>query len=345
MIQLSDKRKAELLAGPYTRLLAEHEGAMADLYKDLAGMHPSSRAFWEQMSREECLHQNMVSKMEEKFQNGEWKFKRPDFITSAIMDSLNFIALQRKNMETQGISMREALKMAVNMEEGMVESNYFAVLDGDNAEMMDMLQTQTAFTRAHVLRLKKEARRLKWKITGGKRVRLVRTATTMSRENIQASIKTSQSNMLGLLISMEEAISKLYVTYGDKFKDAAKFWGILAAEEMQHAAMLRQLYKILDKGKLFYSIDHFDRASIEKMIECVITAEYNANHRLVTHKMALSIAIQTERCMTESGFYRTVTSDAPEYKIIAEQLIIRTDEHIARIEEELKNCTDKNTWV
>jgi|GEM_PF-762868 len=332
---LSEKQRAQLIAGPYTRLLAEHEEAMAALYSTFADAITEAKPFWQIMSTEEMGHKALILKIDEKLRSGEWKFRRPVFITSSIIDSLEWISARRKDIEKEGISMREALKMALKLETGMIESSFFDVLKGDNAEMIEAVQTQTAYTRAHVQRLQKEAKRLKWKIFGKRRLFPKVEAKSLTREELKNNIKASQANMLGMLISMEEAASRLYNTYGQRFDDKDNFWAKFGAEELQHATMLRTMYKLLEDGKLFHNVEHFNRKALEDMVEFILNAEFDARHDQVSHHEAVSTALKIELSMLERGFYSVVTSDAEEFQIIASRLVKLTKAHTARLEAEM----------
>ena len=52
----------------------------------------------------------------------------------------------------------------------MMERRFFDVVDGDTPEMKKVVAALAAYTRDHVKRLRREATRLKWKITGGRRM-------------------------------------------------------------------------------------------------------------------------------------------------------------------------------
>lgn len=331
---ISDKRRAQLVAGPYTRLLAEHEGAMAALYDTLANSITSAESFWRTMSREEMIHQNLVLKIDENLQKGEWKFKRPMFVTSGIVDSLEWIANHKSEVETKGISMREALKLALNLETGMIEANFFDVLDSDDAVMIEVVETQTAYTKAHIRRLQKEAKRLKWRIFGSRKLFPKGEAKTLTRGELKTNIKAAQANMLGMLIAMEEAASRLYIAFSERVPGYS-IWGVMAAEELQHATMLKTLYKLLEDGKVFYNVEHFNRKTLEEITAFIQNAEFDARHEKLSRHQAVCIALKIEKSMTEHGFYSTVTSDAPEFQIIAARLVQLTKEHVVKLDEEM----------
>jgi rubrerythrin len=333
----SNKRREQLVAGPYTRLLAEHERVIAHLYETFANTITGGATFWHAIALEELEHEQMILEIDEQLQKGQWAFRRPAFITTAIAESIEWVASQKKNVESRGISMREALKMALQLESGMMEAKFFHVLDQDAPEMMSVIEALGAYTKAHVKRLQLETKRLKWRILG-KHVfhsRAAKSFKTQSRKELQSSVKTAQADMLGLLVSLEESASDLYSAYSRRIPESKKFWAKLAAEETEHAAMLRKLYGFLDRGQLFRNVKHFDRKSIEADIDFILKAEFDVHHGSLCRHKACNCALKIEEDMTEKGFYSTVESDAPEFQIIARRLVELTCEHILRLKEEV----------
>jgi len=322
------------MAGPYMRLLAEHEGAAADLYDCLAETLPRAGKFWKTLAGEEMEHRRMVMGIEDKLMDGEWLFKRPAFLTIAIVESLDWIALQKKTAQAKGISMRSALKLALELEDSMIESGFFRVLDNDSPRMMDVLETMETYSKAHMHRLQREARRFKWRLFGGRKVRMKSAGKSSAATDIRESLKSQQSKMLGLLISLEEAASRLYTAYSERLLASKQFWARLAAEEMQHAAMLRGMYKLLDNGHIFTNLDRFRDDVIQADIHFILNAEFDARHGQLSFRKAVNTALAMERTMTDSRFYSTVECGAPEFRIIAERLIVLTEQHIKRIDDE-----------
>ena len=339
---LSERRRAELLAGPYTRLLAEHEGAVEDFYNALANSLKPAETFWRTLAKEEASHKRCIKEIDEKFKNGEWRFKRPLFVTSGIIDSLEWMASRKQYIELQGVSMKEALKWALEVEQNMIESNLFDVVDCDDPKMMDAINTQAAYTKAHIQRLKREARRLKWRIFGRRKVLPTGGPRNLSHDELRNNIKSSQANMLGLLIDMEESASRLYNAYGERIKDSEVFWSRLAAEEMQHASMLRKLYKFLDEDKIFYNVELFSRKALEEFIIFIQNAELDARHGKLSCYKAVCTALKIEISMIESGFYGTVKSDSKEFQIIAKRLVELTREHSSKLQKEMLRVNDMN---
>ena len=339
-MNLSEKRRAQLLAGPYTRLLASHEDAVADLYATLAVTLRNANAFWSSMAKEELDHKKLILTIDNKLQRAEYVFKRPVFVTTTIDSSLQWLAARQEAIKRDGISMREALKLALSVESTMIEAGFFQVLDADTPGMMDILKSLEAYTKAHIRQLELEARRFKWRLTGWRRSHPKAVTDRAVGKSVQASVKAAQADMLGLLVSLEESTACLYSAYSRRLKASERFWTELAAEEMQHAALMRSLYRILDSGSVFYNVGRFNREAIQTDVHAVLNAEYAARHEKLSPMDAINTALRIERFITETGFFSTVRSDSREYQIIAERLAHCTKEHVKRLEQEAGYAID-----
>jgi len=333
------------MAGPYTRLLAQHEEATATLYSTFGALLPEGSTFWAGLSKEEWDHAALIMTIDDKLKSGEYTFRRPEFVTTTIEKSLTWIDDQKQCAETRGITMREAFKLALDLENSMIETGFFHVVDTDTPQIMDTLKSLEAYTKAHAQRLQLEAKRFKWRLMGARRSVPRAPVASPASQNVQASVKASQANMLGLLVSLEEAASSLYSAYSRRLKTSEKFWAKMAADEMQHASVIRSLYKILDKGSVFYNVGRFNQKAIQEDVTFAVNAEFEARHGKLSIHDAINTALQIERSITETGFFAIVTSDSREYQIIAKRLTECTQVHIKQIEQEAGRAIDLGETV
>lgn len=336
---LSSKRRSDLVSGPYTRLLAEHEEALAELYKCFALAIPEARDFWEQMSKEELSHEKLLKGLARKFSSQKWSFARPKFTTSAIIESCDRLVQMKLFVAKKGISMRDAMKYALEIERSLMESEYFQIIDADNAVIMNVLQSLRAYTYAHIRNLEKEAKRLKWRL-GGKKISEDFKKIVLANTNLKSNIKAQQAPIIGGLVAMEEAAASLYKTFALRLKETSGFWEKIAAEEMQHAAMLRKLYDVLDRGKVFYNLSKFKMEDMLKDTDKILHMEYDARFGELSLYSAINQALKVERMLTECKFYKTVKSDAPEFRFLAERMVEQSKEHLRRMEEEAGRAID-----
>lgn len=338
-MSLSKKRRAELVVGPYTRLLARFEGALAELYTLFAETFPAARKFWEKIAKDEVTHKDVVLELDAAIRKGEMDFKRPRLTTYAIVDALEWVSHIKQRVRRNGISMREALGISLELESSMIDSGFLSILDADSPETREALDKLAKWTGTHVKDVRREARRFKWKITGRCVATPPEKKNAVDHTTLAAVIET-QTEILELLISYEEAASLLYNTYAERLRMSQDFWAGMAAEEMQHATLLRRLINLLEQGKVFRNVGRFNRAEIQKEIDLILDAETEARSRKLSLHDAVNTALEIENRMCESGFYRTVESDAPEFKYIAQRLVEYTREHAARLEKEVARTID-----
>ncbi len=339
-MQLSHKRRAELLAGPYTRLLADHEESLVELYRVFAELIPSAKKFWGRMASEKESHRTMIQNIWEQFQNGKWRFHRPAFATAAIVDSCHHVRSKTDLVRRTGVTMREALRYALEIERGKIESEFLQIVALDTSETMEIMESMRGFTRAHVRHLENEAKRLKWLLGGAKKEKAGLKERHLTHNVIQDHVKVTQATMIGQLVSLEEAVSSLYSTFSQRLVDCSAYWAKIAAEEMQHAAMVRALFKVLDKGHVFFNVARFNSKELLSQIEWILDLEYEARHKFLSRYIAINTALRIEQSLAERAFYTTVKSDAPEFKFVAERMRAHSAEHLKHLEEECARTID-----
>ena len=338
---ISSKRKTDLLAGPYTRLLAELEESLADLYRLYAEIIPSAADFWRRMVVEKESHITLVQNIGEQFQNGEWHFHRPTFTTGAVADSCHHVHAMAERARRNGVSMRDALRYALEVERGKIESDFHQIVAADTSETIEIIESMRGFTHTHVRHLENESKRLKWRIVGTKKERKgIKTETRLSRRDIQDTVKVAQAAMIGQLVSLEEAVSYLYNTFSQRLEEASAYWARIAAEEVQHAAMIRCLYKVLDEGHVFFNVARFKSRALITQIEWILDLEHDARYEVLSRHTAINTALKVEQSLAERQFFKTVKSDAPEFKFVAERMTAHSAEHLKRLEEECARTID-----
>jgi rubrerythrin len=339
---LSQLRKAQMLSGSFTQLMAKNEAVVADIYSAFAELLPRSRDFWLALSREEIGHQHIIELLEEKIQNGELTFKRPGAAHARMVDALRSNCRQKARVEKQGISMREALRIAILIETSMLESEFFEVVVGDSDEASTALKDLESHTRTHRERIETESKKLKWRILGWQRSAPAPQEPDHEEPQfddsagIKAQVTIAQAEVLDRAVTLEEASSKLYATYGQRAPAMKVFWDKIAAEEMQHAHLLRTLEGMLEKGTVFYNVGRFHLKDLEDDIGFILNAETKARSEELSVLDTIMTASLVEKMIVECSFYQTIDSDAPEYKIIAQRLIEHTKEHIQRLDQEIQ---------
>ena len=344
LMALSKLRRVQLFSGPYVRLIGKHEAAIAGIYYTFAELLPAARDFWLGLARDEETHLELSKSISEGQKQGRLAFKKPAFSVSHLMDAIGWAAQSASYYARNGITMLEALDVASRIEKSMIELKFFDTLDEVDPETESVFDQLRQATLGHLACVEREAAKGKWKIAGRTRAKPLPQGVAVKSPLDSAgdpllSIKTAQGAVLGGIIAMEEGASVLYNTYGSLLPEHAEFWEKIGAEEMEHASMLRSLEELVEQGNLFRNIGRLSMKDIEKDMDFILNAETSAKTSPPTPIDAVTVALRVESMMAESAFYRTVESDAPQYRYIAERMIGVIKEHIARLHEEFRRCS------
>ncbi len=143
-----------VLAEAYMQKLFEHELAIAGLYENFARQFHSSGRFWHRLSAEEISHSKQLEQLVDRMNRNELEFSRPEFNIREIEESLEFIDLHLRSFLSGHGNAKEALSVAVTIEEGIIERNFFAVIDGDPQEVQRQFKALSHASQIHFQRLK-----------------------------------------------------------------------------------------------------------------------------------------------------------------------------------------------
>lgn len=333
---ISKLRRSELVGGPYISLIAKHEAMCKCLYQTFAIAYPSMSTFWNHLAAEEEQHFRLIEALDADIRNSEVMFKRPAFTQAHIRDSIAWICARKERVQAGGVTINEALAMCIQIEQGMVEHRFFDVMDADHEKVRHTLMQLEKASIIHLKRARQEAKRLKWKFFGGKtnkpipEERIIDTPLETQTDS-KVAVKVAQAAILAALINLEEAAASLYNTYAELLPEHAKMWSSLSAEEMTHATMLHQLEDMLEKGNVFRNMGQFGVSGLRRVMDEILNAEAKAQRDGITYTEAMIVALRTESHMAECEFYKTVESDVPEFKYIADRLVALTEQHIQRL--------------
>ncbi len=136
-------------------LLAKHERALSQLYKEYAKKFLDGKDFWSKLSAEEIGHANWILKLHSKIKEGSVYFKEDRFNKEAIKTSLRYLNNQLSKAQMQEMSLMKALSTARDLENGLIEKKFFEVFEGDSAELRQILLNLAAATKEHLSRIQK----------------------------------------------------------------------------------------------------------------------------------------------------------------------------------------------
>jgi len=143
------------------KLLAEHEKVIGQLYKEYARKFPEQKNFWSKIAREEIEHASWIFKLRSKIEEGSLYFKEGRFKMEAIKTSLGYLKSQITEAQNNKISAKNALSVARDIENGLIEKKFFEVFEPDCREIKQVFLDLATATRDHSNRIEKI-----WKETG-----------------------------------------------------------------------------------------------------------------------------------------------------------------------------------
>lgn len=129
--------------------LQKYELGLSHLYRYYAGLFPEHQEFWENLSIEENTHAFMLNNFRKLIEKGEYKLSPRRFSLSSIENNLQRLSSLQNHAMKSGISLKEALESAMEIESGIIEHKIFDPFDDDPPEVKRILNALTEDTRRH----------------------------------------------------------------------------------------------------------------------------------------------------------------------------------------------------
>jgi rubrerythrin len=142
------------------------------------------------------------------------------------------------------------------------------------------------------------------------------------------------SEVIEAMAKNEEAVSRLYQAYADKFPVQKAFWTSLAADETTHAAWIRGLQAKMRDGSLSINRDRFKIQPVRGFTAYLERESATAREPGMSPINALSVALYIEESIMEQRFFEVFVADAPEMKRILADLATATKDHLEKVREE-----------
>jgi rubrerythrin len=149
------------------------------------------------------------------------------------------------------------------------------------------------------------------------------------------TIQQDQQDIWILLEIHEERLSMLYNAYAKKFPEHEAFWSSLAAEEVEHARLVRQLSE--EKEAVDYNTDKLNPSAIETSIGYLNDQLANIKKYDISFINALSIAMNFERSTMDGKVYEAFKGRTTSTKSILEKLKIGLKKHVDIVEKAWAN--------
>ena len=135
-------------------LLVHNEETVSRLYKAYAKKFPELSHFWSQLSREEEEHADNLKRLFSKVREGSLSFKQDRFNPQAIRTLTHHLEQTLNTVQNEGMSLRSALRTALDIEDALIEKNYFGVFVDDAKELKDTFLNMQSELEKHKKRIK-----------------------------------------------------------------------------------------------------------------------------------------------------------------------------------------------
>ena len=141
-------------------LLAAHEAAMADFYSALGARFPERADLFSTLVSAERDHARRITDFAALVSAGTVRVDPGRFPTAALLASLDSIGEEIRRARAPTVTLLEALSVAYELESRLIESRYYEVVEGDSAELKELverLSRELAEHRAVLERAREEA--------------------------------------------------------------------------------------------------------------------------------------------------------------------------------------------
>ena len=146
----------------------------------------------------------------------------------------------------------------------------------------------------------------------------------------------SQIKMMDMLAASEEAISRLYAVYADKFSEHRDFWAGLSVEELDHARWIREVEDKMKDEISYFDWTRISGDSIETFIDYVDGQAAKAKAKPVLASEAFFIANDIENSMIENKWFEACKGDS----LTFQRLVFDLGQATARHREQLSKFSN-----
>jgi rubrerythrin len=147
-------------------------------------------------------------------------------------------------------------------------------------------------------------------------------------------LKANVSEVIEAMAKNEEAVSRLYQAYADKFPAQKVFWASLAADEISHAGWIRGLQAKMRDGSLAVNRDRFKIQPVRGFSAYLERELATAREPGMSPVNSLSVALYIEESMIEQRFFEVFAPDGPELKRVLSDLATATKSHLDKVRDE-----------
>lgn len=130
-------------------LMEKMESLLSEIYGIFAERFPEHKEFWSKMSDEEASHARIVSKLHALIEKGDVLFDEGKIKTYTMNTLIDHIEKVKTKVETEDITILQALTYANDFEQSLVEKNAFSHFDSASAKVRIALKALAIDTERH----------------------------------------------------------------------------------------------------------------------------------------------------------------------------------------------------
>jgi rubrerythrin len=144
-------------------------------------------------------------------------------------------------------------------------------------------------------------------------------------------LKENQINVIEMLARNEEALSRLYRAYADKFPDYKDFWSDLADEEIEHSNWLRGLCPKIQEDSIYFNEGRFKPEAIQTFLNYLERELAKAREQEMLLINALSTALYIEEALIERKYFEVIEGDSVGLKHVLLDSAAAEESHVDRV--------------
>ena len=144
-------------------------------------------------------------------------------------------------------------------------------------------------------------------------------------------VATTIDELIRLLAKHELSIAALYETFASKLPETKQEWLVFAEEERLHAKWVDKLYLYLKEGRIPLDSTKFTVQSVKTAIDYVEKQIERVSKEPPDLKRFLNMAIDIEKSLLETAFFRLFKLTAPEAQKVRTRLEEATKAHIQKL--------------
>ena len=141
--------------------LAEHEEAMSALYSTYASTYPRVGDLWTSLARDEHGHGRLLRSLAERTDDLTAFVKSREYDLGEVRTDTDRLKNLAQITPLAGFPLQEAFRVALKLEDSLIESQIFVVHEGDPPEVTAVIDTLRRQTEKHQWRLSETFSELK----------------------------------------------------------------------------------------------------------------------------------------------------------------------------------------